>query len=89
MKYFTAIDLQLYEAIRNNFIKKTQEISTFGIDRFKNFFWFEENGEPKIWSKYSDQDIEKSYKGIRSDMINIFDNLKYLKTFKHPLKCIN
>jgi hypothetical protein len=87
IKYFESIDEQVFEAIKNNFTKKTQEISSLAVDFFKNRFWYEENGEQKIWSKYDDSVIDSTYKQIRSEMLKVFDSFKYLKTFKHPLRC--
>lgn len=81
------IENQVYESIKNTFSKKIQEISQIAVDFFKRRFWFEENGEAKIWSKYEDDVIDSNYKKLRSELLEVFETFKYLKTFKNPLKC--
>jgi len=85
--YCRYIENQVYESIKNTFFKKIQEISQIAVDYFKRRFWFEENGEAKIWSKYEDDEIDSSYKKLRSELIDFFETFKYLKTFNNPLKC--
>lgn len=82
------IENQVYESIKNTFAKKIQEISQIAVEYFKKRFWFEENGEAKIWSKYEDEEIDSSYKKLRNELMDVFETFKYLKTFKNPLKCI-
>jgi hypothetical protein len=85
--YCQYIENQVYESIKNTFSKKIQEISQIAVDFFKRRFWFEENGEAKIWSKYEDDVIDSNYKKLRSELLEVFETFKYLKTFKNPLNC--
>ena len=48
-----------------------------------------EKEENKIWSKYEDEEIDSEYKKHRIDILEIFENFKYLNAFKNPLKCKN
>lgn len=87
VKFCEYIEIQVYESIKNTFSKKIQEISQIAVEYFKKKFWFEENGEAKIWSKYEDDVIDSSYKKLRIELMEVFETFRYLKTFKNPLKC--
>jgi len=87
VKFCQQIENQVYESIKNTFSKKIQEISQIAIEYFKKKFWYEENGEAKIWSKYEDDVIDSSYKKLRADLLDVFDTFRFLKTFRNPLKC--
>jgi len=87
VKFCQQIENQVYESIKNTFSKKIQEISQIAIEYFKKKFWYEENGEAKIWSKYEDDVIDSSYKKLRADLLDVFDTFRFLKTFRNPIKC--
>ena len=87
VRFCEYIEEQVYESIKNSFFKKIQEISQIAVEYFKKRFWFEESGEAKIWSKFEDDAIDACYKQLRSEVIEVFETFRYLKTFKNPLKC--
>ena len=83
VKFAESIENQVYESIKNSFSKKIQEISQIAVDYFKKKFWYEENGEAKIWSKFEDEVIDACYKKLRPELLEVFETFRYLKTFKN------
>lgn len=87
MKIVSFIEIEIYNNIRKELIKKQKEIITLSVDLFKKKFWFE-NGEMRSWNRIEDDNIDNLFKSSRKELIDIFDIFKQYKLIKHPLKRI-
>jgi hypothetical protein len=89
IEFAKIIETEVYNNIKKDFSKKTKEISAIGIDIFKKRFWYEKENVQRMWNRLEEEEIETLYKKHRGELTDLFDNLKFLKIIKNPLKCIN
>ncbi len=85
VEYSNSIESELYQGIKKDFSKKVKDISNIVIDLFKKDFWFDK-GNQRNWNKIEEDDIDNLFKQVRSKYNDLFENLRYLKIMRSPLK---
>ena len=85
IEYSNSIESELYQGIKKDFSKKVKDISNIVVDLFKKDFWFD-NGNQRNWNKIEEDDIDNLFKQVRSKYNDLFENLRYLKIIRSPLK---
>lgn len=86
LEFSQYIELEVYNSIKKDILKRIKEISSLAVELFKKKFWYE-NNEARNWNRYEDEELDSLFLKIKAEFSDIFETFKIFRVVKHPLKC--
>ncbi len=84
-KLIESLEEELYTTTLRGVEKKSKDLSTVAVEKFKDDFWFEE-GLPRKWVRVEETKIDELFIKAKKKAENLFTVFNEFKLVKFPLR---
>jgi hypothetical protein len=77
--YAKKIEIEVYNNVKKDFLRKSKEISGWAVELFKKKFWFINGNQQRVWNRMEDDEIDNLFKKNRNEFSDMFDTFKCFK----------